>query len=821
MNRPINTTDLSHCQLGWAVANLLRAHDQSSLDEAKTALALVHATEVSGSVFNTLQMESVERFPKHSNPKPPEGEIAKAPWIPANGPVEIAGLSETKLLNNDSHTGPTHMVEHTAISDASTPENRVCAQHEKDCAAAAGNNANEITALLASVLDGEPERIPVQSTEETESISDNGGLGRDSGVSENLEVNCRRFVIWKGASLDECSLEDREWLAELLRSLDVESLQDLNGISPSEVVDHADRFNQVLSSSGLGRLVRVFLPGNVSLKSSNFSAPLLSQSVDILELSVRSAHCLEIAGVTTIGELTQWSTEKLLTLKNMGRKSAMEIKAKLDELLLSNADESKAQIPVSSQSVFLPGTVSVRPSNFSASLLSQSVNILDLSVRSTHCLEIAGVTTIGDLTQRSTEELLTVRGMGRKSAMEIKAKLEALLLCNADESEPQLPVMTQSFCLSVLLSLEQCGIDEDILESLNEAGISSVDDLITRSKESIRYGVGLTDAEVCALDRQLGHLDLHLESSLPEWMRTQYLELKEAFKEDLEQLLLRDTVIYSAVPMRPTAAWLEEELDSFFNANVNNRKKQIIRRLMGWNGGPGTTLDQAGQEFDLTRERIRQILAKSLRALTVIRPTFLRLAIECVERCVPASAESAELALIEAEIARSSFRLEGVATTAKHLGLPIFWSIEEWNARRFVVNSEAMSQIRDFLTVARKRVSRYGITRVDYVRAELSKEVKDETIDLYCSVLEGIVWLDDLHDWFWFPTARNSVLNRLAKILRVAPRLALLRSARWCFARPAHGRCRITTGCFPQTLCCAALVPYRRRRTRCCLRYSS
>ena len=33
------------------------------------------------------------------------------------------------------------------------------------------------------------------------------------------------------------------------------------------------------------------------------------------------------------------------------------------------------------------------------------------------------------------------------------------------------------------------------------------------------------------------------------------------------------------------------------------------------------------------------------------------------------------------------------------------------------------------------------------------------------------MWLDESNDWFWLPTARNAVGTRLAKILRVVPRL--------------------------------------------------
>lgn len=50
-------------------------------------------------------------------------------------------------------------------------------------------------------------------------------------MSENAAA-CNRYVIWKGASLDECSRRDRDWLAELLKSRELGSIQELNGIQP-------------------------------------------------------------------------------------------------------------------------------------------------------------------------------------------------------------------------------------------------------------------------------------------------------------------------------------------------------------------------------------------------------------------------------------------------------------------------------------------------------------------------------------------------------------------------------------------------------------
>jgi len=58
----------------------------------------------------------------------------------------------------------------------------------------------------------------------------------------------------------------------------------------------------------------------------------LFRSVDELELSVRSANCLQNANIKTIGDLVQKSEAEMLKTKNFGRKSLNEIKEILAEM---------------------------------------------------------------------------------------------------------------------------------------------------------------------------------------------------------------------------------------------------------------------------------------------------------------------------------------------------------------------------------------------------------------------------------------------------------------------------------------------------------
>jgi DNA-directed RNA polymerase subunit alpha len=62
--------------------------------------------------------------------------------------------------------------------------------------------------------------------------------------------------------------------------------------------------------------------------------PNLFKSVDELELSVRSANCLQNANIRYIGELVQRSEAEMLKTKNFGRKSLNEIKEVLGTMSL-------------------------------------------------------------------------------------------------------------------------------------------------------------------------------------------------------------------------------------------------------------------------------------------------------------------------------------------------------------------------------------------------------------------------------------------------------------------------------------------------------
>ena len=59
-------------------------------------------------------------------------------------------------------------------------------------------------------------------------------------------------------------------------------------------------------------------------------------------------------------------------------------------------------------------------------VLEMTIEELDLSVRSYNCLKRAGIVNVEDLTNKTEDDMMKVRNLGRKSLEEVTNKLRSL-----------------------------------------------------------------------------------------------------------------------------------------------------------------------------------------------------------------------------------------------------------------------------------------------------------------------------------------------------------------------------------------------------------
>lgn len=77
-------------------------------------------------------------------------------------------------------------------------------------------------------------------------------------------------------------------------------------------------------------------------KEENEKEKVLEMNIDELELSVRSYNCLKRAGINTVEELCSKTSDDMMKVRNLGRKSLEEVLAKLKELGLSLSSGEEA-----------------------------------------------------------------------------------------------------------------------------------------------------------------------------------------------------------------------------------------------------------------------------------------------------------------------------------------------------------------------------------------------------------------------------------------------------------------------------------------------
>jgi DNA-directed RNA polymerase subunit alpha len=96
-------------------------------------------------------------------------------------------------------------------------------------------------------------------------------------------------------------------------------------ISPTEALESASQIIIDLFAALIHNTDKTE-PNQEDAKSESISIePYNNIAIEELQLSVRAYNCLKKAKINTVGDLLQYSPEKLQELKNFGRKSADEV----------------------------------------------------------------------------------------------------------------------------------------------------------------------------------------------------------------------------------------------------------------------------------------------------------------------------------------------------------------------------------------------------------------------------------------------------------------------------------------------------------------
>ncbi|MBQ8345926.1 MAG: DNA-directed RNA polymerase subunit alpha [Clostridia bacterium] len=158
---------------------------------------------------------------------------------------------------------------------------------------------------------------------------------------------------------------------------------------------------------------------DAQMRGSNISAPIGTIFTDSIYTPVYNVSF--VVENTRVGNITDFDklTLEVQTNGTISAKEAISFGAKiLNEhlnLFVDLSDEAKnVEIMVE------------REETKKEKVLEMTIEELDMSVRSFNCLKRAGIDTVEDLTNRTEEDMIKVRNLGKKSLEEVIQKLHSL-----------------------------------------------------------------------------------------------------------------------------------------------------------------------------------------------------------------------------------------------------------------------------------------------------------------------------------------------------------------------------------------------------------
>ena len=152
---------------------------------------------------------------------------------------------------------------------------------------------------------------------------------------------------------------------------------------------------------------------DLAKRSAMFDTPVTD-----FELSVRARNCLKKMQIRTLGDLLKITEAELLSYRNFGETSLVEIKSMLSFKGLRLGQGLDGHFSRVRREIYeqLKGTAP-------ESVLHKPISVLDLSVRARKALQLLNLQTLGDLATRTEAELMGVKNFGATSLTEIKSKL--------------------------------------------------------------------------------------------------------------------------------------------------------------------------------------------------------------------------------------------------------------------------------------------------------------------------------------------------------------------------------------------------------------
>ena len=324
-----------------------------------------------------------------------------------------------------------------------------------------------------------------------------------------------------------------------------------------------------------------------------------------LPLSVRAIHCLNSENIHTIGELLAYPPERLLSIRNMGEKTAREVRSWMQTL----KDGSEAYRLVEKDAVLKQrepepmrgylagdGSACIWIDEKGNVLGDLPIAALPISERAKNRFSLAGFAMASELVGMSFDELTAMPSMGEKTAWQTSEYLAKMRVAWRTKDGAPPPLLTQT--------LAAYGGSENVWLRAFLRAASRKDG--PRDDVSVNVFYEQSCVRKAAKRKILRILEKEEEGLSPPQIAVQmppHLETGGVLRELLSESEREGKIEWDGMIARRRYPTVREYIASI----------EEIRALEILSGRlAGMTLEQIGGCYGVTRERIRQVIKKWL-----------------------------------------------------------------------------------------------------------------------------------------------------------------------------------------------------------------
>ncbi len=222
---------------------------------------------------------------------------------------------------------------------------------------------------------------------------------------------------------------------------------------------------------------------------------------------------------------------------------------------------------------------------------------------------------------------------------------------------------------------------------------------------------------------------------------------------------------------------LEDEFDSFLLPVKLERNKKIISGRFGLDGNGLSTLQSIGDEFQVTRERIRQICKKwtdELQESSIFAP-ILENTIQFITENAPNSCDVMMEKLVAEGITEKPFQLENIKEIVGFFKIDCPFILKEVDGKMYILSDASEIIVNLIHKKSRKAIEHWGTSTIEEITFQLSEENQDisnEFVEQVLNSRDDFYWLDKESGWFWLNSVpRNRLFNQMKKVLSVAEKI--------------------------------------------------